>query len=298
MATVVSFVSEKGGVGKTTACYHIAVALTWYHAKRVLVIDADYQRGGITGRFFPHMIESFNTSGNTDGRTLFHKYQQLYSASVLTPEITIFEALPQEQGVEVVAADKRLANVSVDKLPSTNNIRDNNLLLLRHLQIIDYVIKNLERQYDYILIDSHPELSDVLRSIIYASDFCVSPVKLDLQSAIGVPSVIAAIETVNADVSLMKQTIAPDLVYKKTVFAGAIGMMAREYGGDLKRTEREELRRLRSTGNIFQEYVTEGDGLRQAAGERIPVFSKSGSNAEKQSAQFRSLTKEFLVKCQ
>ncbi len=209
VATVVSFVSEKGGVGKTTACYHIAVGLTWFHKKSVLVIDADYQRGGITGRFFPQLIESF-ANGATEGETLFHKYQQLYSASPRIPGITVMASLAPAKGVDVVVADKRLANVSVDKLPSTNNIKDNNLSLLRHLQVIDYVIENLEKEYDYVLIDSHPELSDVLRSIIYASDYCVSPVKLDLQSAIGVPSVIAEIETVNSDTLLMKKTIAPD----------------------------------------------------------------------------------------
>ena len=45
MAKVVGFISEKGGTGKTTACYHIAVALTRYQNKRVVVVDADYQRG-------------------------------------------------------------------------------------------------------------------------------------------------------------------------------------------------------------------------------------------------------------
>lgn len=59
MATVVGFISEKGGVGKTTSCYHVAVALNRFHDKRVLVIDADYQRGGISGRFFPDLIEEF-----------------------------------------------------------------------------------------------------------------------------------------------------------------------------------------------------------------------------------------------
>lgn len=59
MAVTVGFISEKGGVGKTTSCYHIAEALSRFHKKRVLVIDADYQRGGITGRFFPKLIENF-----------------------------------------------------------------------------------------------------------------------------------------------------------------------------------------------------------------------------------------------
>ena len=76
MAKVVGFISEKGGTGKTTACYHIAVALNRYHDDRVLVLDADYQRGDITGRFFPDLIESFGT-GQMPGTSLLHKFQQL-----------------------------------------------------------------------------------------------------------------------------------------------------------------------------------------------------------------------------
>jgi chromosome partitioning protein len=187
--------------------------------------------------------------------------------------------------------------VSVDKLPSTNNIRDNNIALLHHLQIVNYVICGLTEAYDYVPIDSHPELSDVLRSIIYASDYCVSPVKLDLQSAIGVPSVIAEINSVNQDVALMKNTIAPNLEYEPTIFAGAMGMMATDYGGEPKQSEREELQRIRSTGHVFAAYVTEGDGLRKAAQARDAVYVMSGANAEKQSEQFRELTGEFLTTC-
>lgn len=290
---VVGFISEKGGVGKTTACYHIAVALHWFHQKTVLVIDADYQRGGITGRFFPNLIEDFR-KGTLPGETLFNKFQQLYSASPPTADVMVRTAT---QAVDVLVADKRLANVTVDKLPSTNNIQENNKLLLLHLQVINFIIRGLKKRYDYILIDSHPEVSDVLRSIIYASDYCVSPVKLDLQSSIGVPTVIAEIQSVNNDVALLRTTVAPKLKKKPTIFAGAIGMMAREWGGSPKQTERDELVRLQRAGTVFNNYVTEGDGLRKAAQQRAPVFNISGANANKQSAQFQQLTAEFLQKC-
>ncbi len=120
---------------------------------------------------------------------------------------------------------------------------------------------------------------------------------MDLQSSVGVPTVVAAIRTVNDDAALMKATIDKSLVYNPTVFAGAMGMMAREYGGTPKQTEADELRRLRGAGTVFVEYVTEGDGLRKAAQERLPVYDISGANADKQSAQFRRLTEEFITKC-
>ena len=74
-------------------------------------------------------------------------------------------------------------------------------------------------------------------------------------------------------------------------------MMAREYGGELKDTERLEFNRLRRTGPRFDKYVTEGDGLRQAAAARVPVYDVSGANASKQGAQFTALATEFLKRC-
>lgn len=56
-------------------------------------------------------------------------------------------------------------------------------------------------------------------------------------------------------------------------------------------------KRLPATGYVFQEYVTQGDGINRAAQDRIPVYSVSGANAEKQAMQFRRLTAEFLAKC-
>lgn len=295
MSKVVSFVSEKGGVGKTTACYHIAVALNRYHQKRVLVIDADYQRGGITGRFFPELIEEFS-SGAAPGTTLFHKYQQLYSASTPTVDIDIRTWTYNQDCVDVIISDPRLSAVSADKLPSTNNIRKNNQLLLDHMRLISFVVGPLQDFYDYILIDSHPEISDVLRSVIYASDYCVSPVKLDRQSSIGVATILGEINNVNADVEMLKNTI-PIIDYRDTIFAGSMGMMAREWGQQLKQTEQVEYNRLRRTGGVFKEYVTEGDGLRQAAAQRVPVYDISIANAVRQSDQFKALATEFLGAC-
>jgi chromosome partitioning protein len=95
----------------------------------------------------------------------------------------------------------------------------------------------------------------------------------------------------------MKNTIAPNLNYRPAIFAGAMGMMATDYGGEPKQSEREELQRIRTTGHVFRAYVTEGDGLRKAAQDRGAVYVVSGANADKQSAQFRELTAEFLTTC-
>jgi chromosome partitioning protein len=190
-----------------------------------------------------------------------------------------------KNSIDIIVADPRLSGVSVDKLPATNNIKDNNLLLIRHLQVIRFVLDNIENNYDYILIDSHPEVSDVLRGVIFASKYCVSP------------TIIAEMNNVNADVEMIRKGTGVKISHKDTKFAGSIGMMAREWGGGLKQSEALEYNRLKKTAPIFDTYVTEGDGLRQAAAARQPVFNINGANADKQSGQFRKLTEEFITKC-
>jgi chromosome partitioning protein len=182
-------------------------------------------------------------------------------------------------------------------MPATNNIRKNNYSLWRHLSLLRTILQPQLPNYDYVLIDSHPEISEVLRSVIYASDYCVSPVKLDLQSTIGVASAIEAINDVNADVEMMDRALDDPPAHEPTRFAGAMGMMAREWGGILKRTERTEYLRLQRAGSIFESYITEGDGLRQAAANRNSVYHVTGANAERQAAQFRQLTTEFITRC-
>ncbi|MCB2263614.1 MAG: ParA family protein [Candidatus Thiosymbion ectosymbiont of Robbea hypermnestra] len=294
MGTIVGFASEKGGVGKTTICYHLAVALSRYHGKKVLVIDGDYQRGGITGRFDETLIEGFRT-GQIQGPTLYNKFLELYSAQTLTPDIKIFAT--SEERIHFVPADPRLSAVTVDKIPTTNNIRENMRSLWRHLSVLEVVLAPIRDRYDYILVDSHPDINDLLRTILYACEYVCSPVKLDLQSTVGVVSAIEAINNVNSDIELVANTIDETIDYSPTQYAGAIATQAREWGGILKWTERTEYRRIAQSGPIFETYVTEGDGLRQAARDRCPVFDISGQNAEKQSQQLRELTKEFIERC-
>lgn len=296
MTKTISFISEKGGVGKTTSCYHIAAALSAFHKKKVLVLDADYQRGGITGRYFPESIEDFDKISNTK-RTLFHHFQELYSASSKDTSIDVKSWVKGSYNVDLIPADKRLSSVSIDKLPSTNSIRENTLSLLSHLKTVKDALTQFSGKYDYILIDSHPEISDVLKSVIFASDYCVSPVKLDRQSSIGVASVLKAIKDVNDDVNMINSTMPKKVSYKPTIFAGSIGMMAREYDGELKETERSEYAKISSSSKIFKNYVTEGDGLRQAARDRCTVFDISSANADKQSLQFNRITSELIKQC-
>ena len=290
MASVIGFVSEKGGVGKTTAVYHIGVALTREHGARVLILDTDYQRGGVTCRLIPDMIEDFR-SGEVHEPTLYVVYRSLYTDTEPLPPLSVLET---DVGVHLVPADPRLNAISVDKMPAPRNLRDGNKRLLRHLLLIREATDPLASDYDYVLIDSHPDLHDLEKAVIAASDYLVSPVKLDQQSSVAVASTSQAVNDVNADIDSAVALIRSEVEYTPTTFLGAIGMMCREYGGSLKYSEGLVYNRLLRSSDIFRSYVTEGDGLRQAAQGFKPVYDLSIPNAVKQTRQFLEVTKELL----
>lgn len=293
MVTTVGFVSEKGGVGKTTTVYHVAAGLVRFHKKRVLVLDTDYQRGGLTCRLRPEMLEDFRL-GQTDHTTLFHVYQALYSGMQELPSLSI---LPTRDDIDLVPADPRLNSISVDKMPPTNSLRANNNMLVRHISLIQESLTSAggsEAPYDFVLIDSHPDLDDLEKAVIFASNKCISPVKLDNQSAPGVPSTVEAIRNVDEDLKAVATMVDVAQDYEETEFLGAAGMMCREYGGGLKYSEQIIFNRLKRTTGILDTYVTEGDGIRQAAANGTTVYDTDGINARKQSEQYKRLIDEIL----
>ena len=288
MAQVIGFVSEKGGVGKTTAVYHIGVSLKREHRARVLLLDTDYQRGGLTCRLVPEMLEHFRV-GKVVDTTLYVAYRSLYAEADL-PQLTVRET---DVGLDLIPADPRLNAVSVDKLPAARNLRESNETLLQHLMLINEAIAGVADEYDFVLIDSHPDLHDLEKAVIAASDYVVSPVKLDQQSSVAVASTRQAMNDVNEDIQTALAYAKTDHSYTPTCFLGAVGMMCREYGGALKYSEQLVYNRLYRTTGILESYVTEGDGIRQAAQGSCPVFDVSGQNAQRQSSQFRHLTSEI-----
>ena len=290
MARVVGFVSEKGGVGKTTAVYHVGVALHRQHGARVLLLDTDYQRGGLTCRLVPDMLENFR-DGEVRDKTLYAAYRSLYAESEPIPNLDVRSP---NAGVSLIAADPRLNAISVDKLPAPNNLRHGNKMLLRHLMLIKEALGELKGNFDYVLIDSHPDLHDLEKAVIATSDYLVSPVKLDQQSSVAVASTIEAMNHVNDDIQVASSLVEPGPEYEPTQFLGAIGMMCREYGQALKYSEQTIYNRLLRTSGMFKSYVTEGDGLRQAAQNSCPVYDLNGLNAKRQSRQFRDVTAELV----
>lgn len=156
MPVVISFVSTKGGVGKTTVAANLGGLLAAFGMK-VLAIDADVQPS--LSKFFPVHYRSprglsavvtsgGNPSADCISRTIFSNLDLIYSD---TPDAT---------------------------LQSWLNRREDRLMIMRRA-----MRSPLLEPYDVVLIDTQGAVGELQRSAAMAADFMVSPVKPDALSA-------------------------------------------------------------------------------------------------------------------
>ena len=149
MATRIAIACEKGGVGKTTATIEIAANLKLL-GKRVLAIDFDYQ-GDLTK----------NINGVFDDKNIFE---------VLNGEIHPQNCIQRLEAFDLIASSFKLSKASKVFVE-----RDDIFLL-------DEAINLIEENYDYILIDNNPDLSDLFLMSMIAADYVIIPTKGDESS--------------------------------------------------------------------------------------------------------------------
>jgi chromosome partitioning protein len=176
-AVTVAICSRKGGVGKTTATVHLAVAAARWHARRVLVIDMDPQGHVVTA------LSSFvrRDSAAALSSVFMEKKGDLLEAAIPTDVPNLW----------VVPADDRLEQVQM--LLATRIGREFVLKQLLH---------KAEDMFDLILIDCPPNLDTLTLNALVAAHQVVIPTDLSLLGVEGVSDIVEAIETVRERLGL------------------------------------------------------------------------------------------------
>jgi chromosome partitioning protein len=147
---VLTFANIKGGVGKTTAVVNFAYLLGKELGKKVLVIDADDQ-GNATKAL--GVRDSFDPS-----------HESLWCA------------LDQKRSYTDVMVDSPYDNIWV--IPSTKELKGAQLAFgqsARGMKLFKRLLKNVEKDFDLVLIDTKPQINILLQSALAASDWYVIP---------------------------------------------------------------------------------------------------------------------------
>lgn len=165
MAKVISFVNQKGGTGKTTACVNIAAGLAQEKSK-VLLIDLDLQANAtLSLGFSPAKLSSTICEVLLNRSTLPETYQSTERESLI-----------------LVPASPKLANVDIS--------------LEGHQKRLQEILKPYNTNFDYILIDCPPTLSLLTINGMAASDGLIIPVLCDYLSLEGLSLLLNNLEKI------------------------------------------------------------------------------------------------------
>ena len=173
LAKIISLINEKGGVGKTSSANAIAVCLKHKNYK-VLGVDFDPQ-----GYF------SFSVGADT------REHPTIYD--VIKKRVSAVDAIQHAPVLDVIPTDGLLGNVEREFSGAGTE------------RMLKDALKTVGSMYDYIVIDSPPELGLLSANIITASNVVLVP---GLSDGYSLRGVIQVHETI----SRIKQAINPDLV--------------------------------------------------------------------------------------
>ena len=177
-AKTISIANQKGGVGKTTTAINLSTAFSVI-GKDVLLIDLDTQGNASTGVGIDIELRKANTSyemirGDKDINEI-----------IIPTEIPNFDIIPSS--IDLVAAEIEL-----------NNALGKEMLLRRK-------IRQIEKSYDFIIIDCGPSLGLLTINALAASNSILIPLQAEFFALEGLAHLLNTI-------SLIKNSVNPSLV--------------------------------------------------------------------------------------
>ncbi|ATH07766.1 hypothetical protein BIY24_07340 [Halobacteriovorax marinus] len=178
---VISFLNQKGGVGKTTMAFNTAHALSMNDAK-VLCIDMDPQA---------NLSYLFGIENSTeDGRSIFQllinsirELSPLHRAALWT------DCICKEGKIDILPAGQDLSGF---ELTVAGISGPRQLILKKFIEM-----NALKTVYDYIVIDGPPTLGLLVVNILCASDGALVPFRPDEFSYKGLTHFYKVLEDIN-----------------------------------------------------------------------------------------------------
>ncbi len=245
-------INQKGGVGKTTTAINISTYLANF-GKKVLLVDLDPQGNASSGL----------------GVNIQKLEKGLYQALVGTenPHNVIMQL--EDAGHDLMPSSQDLAGAGIELVHFEN----------REFKLYE-VLRQVNNEYDYIIIDSPPSLGLLTINGLVASDEVIIPVQTEYYALEGLSQLLETIE-------LVRKHLQPRLE-----IGGAILTMYDKRN----RLARQVVKEMREhfPGHVFNSMIARSIRLAEA-----PSFGKSILNFDslsKGARSYKALAKEIMEK--
>lgn len=292
MATVISTVNMKGGVGKTTLTVNLATCLAKFQQKRVLVLDLDAQISATLSLMSPHEFAQLRRKK----RTLSYLLEAIIKPNPynkLTIDDIIVPSVCEIQGLDILPGDIELYDEYIvsETLHHQAILQEdlgfdhawNNLERI----LIQKIIDPIQDRYDYIIMDCAPGYNLLTRSGLCSSHFYLLPARPEPLSIVGIQLLERRIVKLKAS-HQETEPINPSLLGIVFILSGG-GLLSRYYNQVMRRVQQDF-----QPHQIFANAIPMDVNVAKAVDMFVPAVaampSSSGSKA------FMKLTEEFLIK--
>ncbi|OGB50372.1 MAG: chromosome partitioning protein [Burkholderiales bacterium RIFOXYC12_FULL_60_6] len=178
MAKIFCIANQKGGVGKTTTTVNLAAGLAKV-GQRVLMVDLDPQGNATMG------------SGVDKRKLALTVYDVLLeSASIAEARVQSSKLVDAECGYDILGANRELAGAEVEMVG-----------LERREKRLKNAIAQVEKDYDFILIDCPPSLSMLTLNGLCCAHGVIVPMQCEYFALEGLADLVNTIKQVHANLN-------------------------------------------------------------------------------------------------
>ena len=248
LTITIAITLQKGGTGKTATAQALASTLGFKH-KKVLLIDLDSQ------------------------------CDVTYFSGIDTPQYTIYDVLG-----DGCRPDEALIHCKYyDLLPATPDLTKVEMSEEIEPTLLKDSIKGLKNNYDFVFLDTPPQLGNLSFNALVASDYVVIPSEPR-------PAALRGIQRLNNTIIAIQNRLNPSLK--------VIGILLIKYSNrtvlnrDLKAMIEDYAKQMNTT--VFTTTIREGVAVAEAQTVRKPLIDYAKSS--KPNIDYKGFTSELLQK--